>query len=137
MKKPVHVSHFYPEAPEAVFDACLDPQKIMQWFIGSKDSEVISVDMNPVSGGTFCIVELTADKRRVEHTGKYLHVSRPNWIVFTLEIPEYFKGSSEVSINLRKEKDGCTLVFHQTSVDYKLGTHWQAKLGQLGEVLGE
>ena len=137
MQKPVHVIHFYPEPPEVVFDACLDPQKIRQWFMTSKDSEVISVEMNPVSGGTFSIIELTADKREVVHSGKYLHVSRPNWIVFTLEVPEYFAGSSEVSINVRKEKDGSSMIFHQTSVDPILGTHWKTKMGQLEKVLGE
>ncbi len=136
MKKPVHVTHFYPEEPEAVFDACLDPQKIREWFMTNKDSKVISVDMNPVTGGTFSIIELTPDKRKVEHTGKYLYVSRPNWIVFTLEVPEYFEGPSEVSINVRKEKDGSLLVYHQSGVESDIGTHWKRKMTQLEKVLG-
>jgi len=135
MKKSVHVTHIYPEAPEAVFDACLDPQKIKEWFIGNKDSEVVSVDMKPETGGTFSIIESTSEKKLVEHSGKYLYVSRPNWIVFTLEVPEYFEGTSEVSINVRKEKGGSLLIYHQTGVDPSLGTQWKRKMGQLEKVL--
>ncbi len=135
MKKLVHITQFYPETPEVVFDTCLDPSRVKEWFMSNTDSEVISAHIEPIIGGSFSIIELTSDNKKIEHSGKYLYISRPNWIVFTLEVPEIFPGSTEVSINIRKEDGGSMLIYHQTGIDESIGNTWKRKMDQLAEAV--
>jgi uncharacterized protein YndB with AHSA1/START domain len=68
-------------APEAVFDAWLDPTIAAQ-FLAAGETEVAEMEMDPREGGRFRLVMQGANTR-FEHDGRYVLIDRPKRLIFT------------------------------------------------------
>jgi uncharacterized protein YndB with AHSA1/START domain len=67
-------------APEAVFDAWLDPTLAARFFAAG-ETRVAELEMDPREGGSFRLVMQGAE--RFEHQGRYVLIDRPRRLIFT------------------------------------------------------
>jgi uncharacterized protein YndB with AHSA1/START domain len=68
-------------APEAAFDAWLDPQRAAR-FLAAGETTVAEFTNDPREGGEFRLV-MQGAAGRYEHTGRYVLIDRPRRLVFT------------------------------------------------------
>ena len=68
-------------APEAVFDAWLDPA-IAGRFLAAGEMGVETAEIDAREGGGFRIV-MRGDTGSVEHSGRYVVIDRPRRLIFT------------------------------------------------------
>ena len=77
----VSVSRHLTAAPDAVFDAWLDPGRAGRWLFRSDGGQLELCEIDPRVGGGFRI-----DERRgahvAEHHGEYVELDRPGRVVF-------------------------------------------------------
>jgi uncharacterized protein YndB with AHSA1/START domain len=104
----IRVSHRFNAAPERVFDAWLQPDKIAAWMLGPAGGEMVSVRSDARVGGTFSFV-VRRDGEEIDHTGEYLELVRPLRLVFSWGTPRYSPDKSVVSIDIVPAADGCEL----------------------------
>src|SRR5579863_2549147 len=69
-------------APEAVFDAWLDPGMAAR-FLAAGETHVGEIAIDAREGGAFRIVMRRPDDTRVDHHGRYVVIDRPRRLVFT------------------------------------------------------
>lgn len=113
-KGEVEVSRHFEAAPEAVFDAWLDPATVGAWLFATPDGENVRVEIDAQVGGRYEIVE-RRDGEEVVHTGRYEAIERPERLVFTLAVPLYSAHEERVKIAIRPEEGGgCELSLSQT-----------------------
>lgn len=96
-----------------VFDAWLSPRMLARFMRpplpGAMDARV---DNDPVEGGRFSIVMVTAD-REIPHSGTYLEVSPHSRLAFTWESPHSL-DDSVVTIDFAEPEPGSTeITVHQ------------------------
>jgi uncharacterized protein YndB with AHSA1/START domain len=68
-------------APEAVFDAWLDPRMATR-FLAPDPLDVAEFENEPREGADFRLV-MQAEGRRIEHAGRYVVIDRPRRLIFT------------------------------------------------------
>ena len=100
-------------APEAVFDAWLDPAVAGRWLFATPEGEMVRVDIDPRAGGRFEIVE-RRDGEEVLHTGRYEEIDRPRRLAFTLRVPKYSDNEERVEIDIVPAEGGSDLSLTQT-----------------------
>ena len=117
----VTVTRAYPFAPEAVFDAWLNPGKIGKWMFGPplREEKILRMGLHPVVGGRFSFA-VEREGKEFDHVGEYLEIEKPARIAFTWGI----KGMSEnpdsrVSIVVNSTAEGCELI-----LTHRLPTEW-------------
>ncbi|MEO5595114.1 MAG: SRPBCC domain-containing protein [Chitinophagaceae bacterium] len=133
------VSQGYKFCPEIIFDAWVDPEMIPKWLFVGPTSEIINIEIDPVAGGMFSILELERNNgEHIEHFGKYKKVAHPRNLEFTLSVSKHFKGETFISIEIIPQPGGCHLQLTQTGVPP--GTtekNWRDMLAHLNSVLKE
>jgi uncharacterized protein YndB with AHSA1/START domain len=97
-------------APEAVYNAWLDPAVIRRFMAGGADQTVAEARNDPRVGGGFYIL-MVSDKD-IPHQGVYRELIPHSLIRFTWESP-YSPADSEVTIRLTPVPDGTELVLTQ------------------------
>lgn len=110
---PVHATAtgLFSVAPEVVFDAFLDTQKIGQFMFGPgmRDEEIVSLTNDPRVGGTFTYT-VRRQGQVLDHVGEYLEIDRPRRLVFTWAVQQDPSGSqSQVIIEIAPIINGCEL----------------------------
>ncbi|TDU32470.1 uncharacterized protein YndB with AHSA1/START domain [Panacagrimonas perspica] len=105
--------------PERLFAAWVDPGLMKTWLLKTGTNEISRVETEPRVGGTFRILEITEDGERIEHVGEYLEVNRPKRLMFRLEAPRRFGGTSVVSVDIAAGGEGSWMGFVQTGVEKK------------------
>lgn len=98
-----------------VYDAWLDPEKIMRFMQSGPGMTTLKADIDPRVGGMFHIL-MHNGETEVPHSGTYLTLTPHSRIVFTWESPHSVDGS-EVTLDLIPEGAG-TLV-RLTQVRFK------------------
>lgn len=68
-------------APEAVFDAWLDPRTAAK-FLAANTTRVAAFENDPREGGAFRVA-MQGDGEPIEHEGRYVLIDRPRRLVFT------------------------------------------------------
>jgi uncharacterized protein YndB with AHSA1/START domain len=111
----VRVTHRFSAAPERVFDAWLDPEKISKWMLAPAPGEMTRVEVDARVGGSFCFV-VRRDGQEIAHVGEYLELARPHRIVFTWSVPQFSADSSRVSIDLTAAGSGTELTLTHAGV---------------------
>ncbi|WLD94653.1 SRPBCC domain-containing protein [Alkalihalobacillus sp. AL-G] len=110
------VTRRFNASPEQVFDAWLEPEKVIEWMFPK--GEIVRVEINQCVGGHFSFV----DKRNgeeVDHTGEYLEIKQPNRLVFTWGIPAESPDFDQVSINIAPVENGSVLtLIHELHPDW-------------------
>jgi uncharacterized protein YndB with AHSA1/START domain len=121
----VRVTHRFSAAPERVFDAWLDPEKIAKWMLAPAPGEMTRVEVDARVGGSFCFV-VRRGGEEIAHVGEYLELARPRRIVFTWSVPQYSAESTRVSIDLSAAGSGTELTLTHEGVLPDFATRTQA-----------
>ena len=131
--EPVHINLQYNVSPEIIFDAWIKPDIVRKWLFAGSASEIVKVDINPIAGGNFSILEWDRGNREyIDHYGKYAEIIRPHRLVFTLEVPKHFSDITQVTIEIEPIENGCELKLTQIGVSKdKTEKSWKDMLQQL------
>lgn len=118
----VRVTRRFTASPERVFDAWLDPEKVMNWM--SLSEEMVRAEVDARVGGSFSFV-CRRDGEEVDHVGEYLEMDRPRRLVFTWSIPKESPDADRVIIDIVPQGTGCEL-----TLLYELHPDWAAYASQ-------
>lgn len=138
----VTVTQRFDAAPEAVFDAWLNPESLGRWMFGPgvRDEEIVRLTLDAKVGGAFSFV-VRRQGQEINHVGNYLEINPPRRLVFTWGIAG--SDRSRVSIDITPQGSGCELTLihelHPDWADYASRTKagWAKMLGTLAGVLGQ
>jgi uncharacterized protein YndB with AHSA1/START domain len=111
----IHIVQIFAASPEALFDAWLQPQILRRWMSFSGTSEIQEVVAEQRVGGLFWIRERDGIAMS-ERYGEYRAIDRPSRLVFTLNAPEHFPGTSCVTVTISPSANGSVMSFIQTGV---------------------
>jgi uncharacterized protein YndB with AHSA1/START domain len=103
-------------APEAVFDAWLEPALIRRWF-GPGLGEVTTVAVDARVGGAFSIVQQRGETD-VDHVGVYLELLRPTRLAFTWAVAPS-TDASRVLIDVQALEQGC-----EVTLEHEMDARW-------------
>lgn len=99
-------------APEKVYAAWADPQKLVQWFgPGSVEEGSVKADIDLRVGGSYRI-SFRADGTYNEVGGVYREVVKDRKLVFSWAWHSTPERESLVTISIRPEGSGTLLLFH-------------------------
>jgi uncharacterized protein YndB with AHSA1/START domain len=121
----VVVTHRHAASPERVFDAFLDVQIARRFLFATATGEMIVAEIEPRVGGRFTFTERRPDMGDVRHVGEYLEIDRPRRLVFTFGVPQFDPRMTTVTIEIRRDGDGCALTLTHDGVppEYAERTH--------------
>lgn len=105
---PLTLKRRYDAAPEAVFDAWTDADRLRQWFLPGDIKALPVVEVDARVGGRFRIV-MQGEEGEYDHTGEYRVVDRPAKLVFTWHSPATQFRESVVTITFEPDGDGTAL----------------------------
>jgi uncharacterized protein YndB with AHSA1/START domain len=123
-------------APEKVYAAWADPQRLVQWFgPGSVEEGSVKADIDLRVGGRYCI-SFRANGNYNEVGGVYREVVPNQRLVFSWAWHSTPERESLVTISIKPEGSGTLLVFNHTQfVDEKARDNhergWTDLLGKL------
>jgi uncharacterized protein YndB with AHSA1/START domain len=112
----LQVTHTYAHAPEAVFDAWLDPAKAARFLFATPTGQMIRADIDARVGGRFNFTERRPDMGDVEHVGAYREIERPRRLVFTFAVPQFDPKETTVALDFRAVAGGCEVTLTHTDV---------------------
>jgi uncharacterized protein YndB with AHSA1/START domain len=98
------VTRLIPASPERVFNAWLDPMKLVQFMVPGAEGGCRAAETDPRVGGRYSIT-MTMGDREVPHAGTYLEIDPHRRIAFTWE-PAHAAPGSTVAIDLVPEGTG-------------------------------
>lgn len=101
----VHITHHYAASSARVFDAWLTPQLAGLWLFATASRPMMNVSIDARTGGTFCFVERWAGTV-IQHRGKYLEITRPRCLTFTLASGDGLPDDTRVSIGIAALRAG-------------------------------
>jgi uncharacterized protein YndB with AHSA1/START domain len=136
----IAVSRRFKAPAERVFDAWLDPASAGRWLFATPTGEVVRVEIEGRTGGSFTIVD-RRDGEDVEHVGRYLEIDRPRRLEFSFGVPKYSKEQAVVAIDIRPSATGCELTLTQemdpSLAEYRSRTEegWATILESLAKVV--
>ena len=136
----VRVTHRFPQSPERVFDAWLDPAKAGKFLFATPAGEMVRAEIDPRIGGRFTFVD-RRNGEDIEHVGEYIEIDRPRRLVFDFAVPKVFSAErTRVTIEIVPAGDGCELTLTHEGVlpDYASRTEngWSMILDGLAAALG-
>jgi uncharacterized protein YndB with AHSA1/START domain len=103
------ITRDFDAAPEAVFDAWLDPAKAGKFLFKTPDGEMRSVQIDARVGGRALIVERRASGD-AHHRLEYQVIDRPHRLVFLFAADPAEEGEwTRVSIDIVAKGQGATL----------------------------
>lgn len=101
-------------APEAVFDAWLDPDCLGRWLFRTPTGTLERVEVEPRAGGRFRV-----DERRggdlAEHHGEYVELDRPRRLAFDFWT-SFSAERTRVTIDIVPDGDGARLTLTHDGV---------------------
>lgn len=132
----VHIRRRFAAAPEAVFDAWLDPAVARRWLFAGPASELIGVEIDARVGGRYSLLERHPDGE-IDHFGTYLELDRPRRLAFTLQVPWHFPEVTRVELDIAaRENGGCELALAQLGIDPAVTERfWVAMLDALAGIV--
>ena len=92
-------------APERVFDAWLDPDRVRKWMFSN--DEILHIEIDPRVGGVFSFL-VRRGEEEIDHVGEYLEIERPRRLAFTWGVAGE-EGSDGVTVELAPLGSGCEL----------------------------
>jgi uncharacterized protein YndB with AHSA1/START domain len=113
MRPGIHVTCRYSASPERVFDAWLDPITASKWLFATASGPMARVTIDARVGGLFCFTE-RHDDLGIEYRGRYVEITPPRRLVFTLSMDRRSLDSTRVIVEIAPLNTGCELnVFHE------------------------
>jgi uncharacterized protein YndB with AHSA1/START domain len=135
----VRVIHRFPQSPERVFDAWLDPEKARKFLFATPTGEMVRAEIDARVGGKFTFVD-RRNGEDVEHVGEYLEIDRPRRLVFSFAVPRFSAERTRVTVEIAASDSGCELTLTHEGVlpDYATRTEggWRMILDGLAVTLG-
>ncbi|MEO6298598.1 MAG: SRPBCC family protein [Paracoccaceae bacterium] len=101
--------------PAKVYDAWLDPEKLIQFMANCKGMTLASATTDPRVGGRFSMVMNTGEKD-IPHAGTYLELTPHSRIAFTWESQYSTVEGSTVTLDL--QPDGAATLLTLTHVRF-------------------
>jgi uncharacterized protein YndB with AHSA1/START domain len=132
----IRIEKSFSASCERVFDAWFDTHHLATWLFHS--DKIVSIKQDSQVGGKFSYIVNRAGKS-VEHLGKFLELSRPNYLTFTWELPQESPHTSTVKITLEVVEQGSKLTLtHKGVLDGTqdlIRTNWAQILDHLEDNL--
>jgi len=136
----ITVPRSFRSAPERVFSAWIDPAMARRFLFATKAGTIVACEIDARAGGAYRIVD-RRDGGDVEHVGTYREVAAPRRLAFTLRVPKYAAGSTDVAVDIAAETGGAALVLTHAPVPAenaeRVENGWRMILDALADVLGE
>jgi uncharacterized protein YndB with AHSA1/START domain len=133
----VRIQRVIAAAPDRVFAAWIDPDRLAQWMspVGRAEAEV-----EPWVGGRLRVT-MIGDGVRIEHQGEYRDVVPDRRLVFTWQSPYTGPEPSIVTVELEPSEAGTvlTLIHEQLPID-RVESHrngWRPMLDRLAELVSD
>jgi uncharacterized protein YndB with AHSA1/START domain len=135
----VRVSQFFSAPAERVFDAWIDPATAGSWLFATAWRPMTSVAIDARAGGRFRIGE-RKDGEGLVHSGRYIEISRPRRLVFTLADEKLRRSSSCVRVEIVPRDSGCEIRLVHEGLMPEGAAHvegrWAGMLYGLANMLG-
>jgi uncharacterized protein YndB with AHSA1/START domain len=104
-------------APEKVYGAWTDPEKIIHWW-GPAQAQTLSAELDPRVGGRFHIIFRTPDGEEHDVSGTYREVIPNRKLVFSWMWRTMPERESVVAVTLAPDGDGTLLtLLHEQFFD--------------------
>jgi uncharacterized protein YndB with AHSA1/START domain len=123
-KVEARVTHRFAAAPERVYDAWLDPEKVRTWLRASLieaglPGELGSIEIDARVGGKFTFTDMR-EAGEARHWGTYLALDRPRRIVFTwITDQSEEQNPSKVTLTFDPDGDGCVVrLVHEMNAEW-------------------
>lgn len=133
----VEVSRRIAAAPEAVFDAWLDPASARQWLFATQDGVMEKCEIDARVGGRFVIVERRGDEH-AEHHGEFVALERPRRIAFDFWT-SFGEERTRVTVTIAPDGNGSQVTLRHDGVwvGYEERTRegWAKVLARLAETV--
>lgn len=104
-------------SPERLFAAWVEPGLMKAWLLKTDTNQIGHVETDLRVGGKFSILETTESGEQIEHVGEYLEIKRPKRLMFRLEAPKRFGGTTVVSVDIAAGGEDSWMGFVQTGVE--------------------
>lgn len=135
--QPVQLSWGFKAPPARVFDAWANPTLMRRWMFVSDRGTIDRVRAGKRPGDRFLVREM-ADGEEIEHFGTYLEINPPTRLVFTLEVPKRFRGTTTVTVELTPDGTGSRMAFTHSGADAEVTEPaWRRMFAALEWVLDE
>ena len=92
------------------FDAWIVPAVMERWLFKSPSNRLVA-ETNPVSGGSYSIIEEYDAGKVIAHDGVYSTVERPKRLAFSLVVPQHFTGTAQIEVTIIPEGSKSRLEF--------------------------
>lgn len=133
------VSRQIDAAPEAVFDAWLDPRGVGAWLFATPGGVMEHVTIDPRVGGGFEVFERRGDQMAM-HFGTFVEIDRPRRLAFDFRT-ERDGQATRVSVDFEAREGGCFVTLTH-EMDAKWASYgdsvragWGGALDDLNHVL--
>jgi uncharacterized protein YndB with AHSA1/START domain len=137
----LHLERFLDAPRERVFAACIEPEKLAEWW-GPTGFTIPSVDLDVRAGGRYRITMQPPDDEAFHLGGTYSEVDPPRRLVYTFEWEEPDPDDQETVVELLflEDREGTKLVLDQgpfaTEARYALHeAGWTETLERLAQFL--
>jgi len=111
--EPIIITHrFIQASPEVLFEMWTTPKHMKHW-LGPRELEMISCEVDLRVGGRYRYVHRAPDRTEYAFSGTYLEIERPHRMVCT-SLFEMMPGSEATDTLTLEAKDGGTLVTTHT-----------------------
>jgi uncharacterized protein YndB with AHSA1/START domain len=138
LRTTVRVTHHYAASSVRVFDAWLTPQLAGLWLFATASRPMMNVSIDARTGGTFYFVERRTGPG-IEYRGKYLEITRPRCLAFTLASGDGLPDDTRVSIEIAALRAGCKLRLTHDHLPAahadRMSARWTGILYGLGRIL--
>ena len=125
-------------APEAVFDAWLDPDGAGRWLFATPDGVMEKVEIDARVGGRFLVAERRGEEL-AEHFGTYEEIDRPRRLVLRFATSHAPEAWTRVIVEIAPDGDGALIRLTHEGVwaDYQAQTRkgWTTILDSLAGAL--
>jgi uncharacterized protein YndB with AHSA1/START domain len=125
-------------APEAVFDAWLDPAAAGRWLFATPDGVMEKVEIDARVGGRFLIAERRGGEL-AEHFGTYEEIDRPRRLVLRFATSHAPEAWTRIVVEITPDGDGALIRLTHEGVwtDYQAQTRkgWTTILAALAGTL--
>lgn len=101
----LETSRLIEAAPEALFDAWLDPEMLARFMRPGENMSVPEAKTDPRVGGRFRVL-MRAGDNDMPHEGTYVTIERPNRLAFTWESPASTVEGSTVTLDFKPVEGG-------------------------------
>jgi len=119
------IARTFAASTHETYNAWLDPRVMHRWMFLAGRSEIVEIDLQPHTGGSFSIIE-RCDDGDIDHHGVFGAVVKPQHLTLVLE------AACPVDVDLVSVPEGCVLTLTYNGDPL---ANWRGMLDRLDAVL--